>query len=129
LRTSALVPLPSILALRSHSAHSSPHPPSLSSLSSLSSLPSLSAPPQVATLTAGNFFGEGALLTEEPRAASVLAKGPVSVMTMHRSAFASLLCVKLDSELREQRDKRITDLQVPVLGLPAARPPRLPSCL
>lgn len=52
---------------------------------------------EVARLTAGQFFGEMALLTGEPRAATVVAEGDVEVVRVSKPAFASLL--QADAEL------------------------------
>jgi CRP-like cAMP-binding protein len=43
------------------------------------------------TLTAGDYFGERALITGEPRAATITAQGPVKVMALDREAFNLLL--------------------------------------
>ncbi|KAK3241718.1 hypothetical protein CYMTET_48546 [Cymbomonas tetramitiformis] len=45
----------------------------------------------VATLDAGDFFGEKALLEDEPRAASVVAKGAVECAVLERKHFDDLL--------------------------------------
>ena len=42
-------------------------------------------------LTEGDYFGERALLTDEPRAADVTAKGDVSVMVLNRHDFVEIL--------------------------------------
>ncbi len=44
----------------------------------------------VATLGEGNFFGEGALLSNQPRAASVRARTPVEVVVMGRNVFTTI---------------------------------------
>jgi len=43
------------------------------------------------TLTAGDYFGERALLTGEPRAATITAQTPVKVMALDRESFNLLL--------------------------------------
>ncbi len=43
------------------------------------------------TLTAGDYFGERALITGEPRAASVSAVSEVVVMALDRESFNNLL--------------------------------------
>uniref|UniRef100_A0A7S3DG88 cGMP-dependent protein kinase n=1 Tax=Palpitomonas bilix TaxID=652834 RepID=A0A7S3DG88_9EUKA len=45
----------------------------------------------VAVLKAGSFFGERALLTDDVRAASVVAKGAVSLLSLDRQGFVDLL--------------------------------------
>jgi NADH:ubiquinone reductase (H+-translocating) len=44
----------------------------------------------IATLGAGNFFGEGALLNNKPRTASVRARTPLEVVTMGRNVFTTI---------------------------------------
>jgi serine/threonine protein phosphatase PrpC len=46
---------------------------------------------RVAELTAGAFFGEGGLIEPQGRAADVIAKGNVKVMTIRRSDFIAVL--------------------------------------
>jgi cAMP-dependent protein kinase regulator len=46
---------------------------------------------EVGRMQEGQFFGERALITNEPRAANVKAVGPVKVAVMERSAFERLL--------------------------------------
>ncbi len=45
----------------------------------------------IATLGAGDFFGEMALLTGRPRVASVVATGPVDALVIEERAFRRLL--------------------------------------
>jgi hypothetical protein len=42
-------------------------------------------------LVAGDYFGERALITGEPRAATIIAQTPVTLMALDREAFTSLL--------------------------------------
>ena len=44
----------------------------------------------IATLGTGNFFGEGALINNQPRAASVRARTPVEVVVMGRNVFTTI---------------------------------------
>lgn len=44
----------------------------------------------IATLGLGNFFGEQALITNQPRAASVRARTPVEVVVMGRNVFTTI---------------------------------------
>lgn len=44
----------------------------------------------IATLGMGNFFGEQALITNQPRAASVRARTPVEVVVMGRNVFTTI---------------------------------------
>jgi len=39
----------------------------------------------------GGYFGERSLLTDEPRAANIIAKGQVCVVSLNRQAFKRLL--------------------------------------
>ncbi|XP_026189698.1 cAMP-dependent protein kinase regulatory subunit [Cyclospora cayetanensis] len=48
-------------------------------------------PQEVETYKAGDYFGELALLTGEPRAASVIAKGSCKVATLDRKSFKRLM--------------------------------------
>lgn len=62
---------------------------------------------EVALLTRGEFFGELALLKDEPRAATVTAKGNVECITLNRAAFNMLLgplkeIMQVDWEAREK---------------------------
>jgi NADH dehydrogenase len=53
-------------------------------------LPGKPAGEVVATLGAGNFFGEQALINNQPRAASVRARTPVEVVVMGKHVFTSI---------------------------------------
>ena len=44
----------------------------------------------IATLGAGNFFGEGALINNQPRTASVRARTPLEVVVMGRNVFTTI---------------------------------------
>jgi NADH dehydrogenase len=48
------------------------------------------AGPPVATLAAGEYFGEGALLRDAPRSASVRAEGPLDVLIVAKDSFTQL---------------------------------------
>ena len=39
----------------------------------------------------GGYFGERALLRDEPRAANIICRGQVCVVSIHRSAFKRLM--------------------------------------
>jgi putative ABC transport system ATP-binding protein len=61
------------------------------------------APSQRVTLTAGDFFGEVALLTGAPRNATIIARGPVTVFTLTKQHFEHALrrSKTLEERLRE----------------------------
>jgi hypothetical protein len=50
-----------------------------------------SAPQVLAQLQAGNYFGESGLLAGAPRNASVIARGDVTVVSLSRTAFSTIL--------------------------------------
>ncbi|KAG8460041.1 hypothetical protein KFE25_014186 [Diacronema lutheri] len=58
---------------------------------------------EVFTHNAGDYFGERALITDEPRAATVLARGPLKVWTIDRAAFERLL----GSDVKERMLSRV----------------------
>lgn len=62
----------------------------------------------VATVSAGDVIGEMALLTGEPRSASVVATTPIQVVVLNPREFASLTaqCPRLDREFRKLADSR-----------------------
>lgn len=60
---------------------------------------------ELMTLEAGSWFGEQALLNDEPRAASVLADGDVVCLALHRDHFFQLLG-PLEDILRAQHAQR-----------------------
>jgi len=47
-------------------------------------------PKEVATLTSGDYFGEGALLRNEPRRATIKASAPLSALTISQEKFQEL---------------------------------------
>jgi hypothetical protein len=49
------------------------------------------APQVLAQLQAGNYFGESGLLAGAPRNASVIARGDVTVVSLSRTAFSTIL--------------------------------------
>jgi CRP-like cAMP-binding protein len=57
----------------------------------------------VRTLSSGDFFGEIALISNEPRTATVKAKGPVRVLVITDRAFKALVerSPGIDAEVRE----------------------------
>jgi len=59
---------------------------------------------QVMSYKVGDYFGELALLKNAPRAANVIAKGDVKVVSMERRAFKRLLG-PLEEILRRNMDK------------------------
>lgn len=61
-------------------------------------------PEQVAEYRVGDYFGELALLKNEPRAANIVAKGPLSCVTLDRYSFKRMLG-PLDSILRRNAAK------------------------
>jgi len=70
----------------------------------------------MATLSAGESFGEMALLTGEPRYASVLATSPVSLLKIDKSKFNSLIKVSpfLRQAIEQLNSQRImTNVQTP----------------
>lgn len=75
---------------------------------------------EVARLTRGEFFGEMALLTGEPRTASVTAVDDLSVLLVHKGALQAMLAARpgLAQEMaeiveaRRQGLKAVRDLQV-----------------
>ncbi|GBG25064.1 cGMP-dependent protein kinase 1 [Hondaea fermentalgiana] len=71
------------------------------------------APTDVAELSAGEYFGEGALLKDEPRAANVVATSEELVcLTMDRDAFEKLLgpLQKIMKRELDQRDDEINEV-------------------
>ncbi len=56
----------------------------------------------------GDYFGERALLKDEPRAATCVAKGQVEVLQIDRSAFSALL-----GPLEEIMSKRVESYSQP----------------
>lgn len=65
----------------------------------------------VLKLTAGDYFGEIALLSGKPRQASVKATGQVTVLLMHRDAFTRL-CGNLFDILKRNMSK-YSDMELP----------------
>jgi cAMP-dependent protein kinase regulator len=57
----------------------------------------------VATLKPGNYFGEVALLTKQPRQATVIADGPLEVLSLDRATFNRILG-PLDDILRRNME-------------------------
>jgi CRP-like cAMP-binding protein len=57
----------------------------------------------VRTLSDGDFFGEIALISDEPRTATVTAKGPIRVLVITDRAFKTLVerSPGIDAEVRE----------------------------
>jgi cAMP-dependent protein kinase regulator len=66
---------------------------------------------EVMTYQAGMYFGEVALLRDEPRKATVVARGGVRVAKMERDAFRRLLANPLKASLDRQLASysRVTD--------------------
>ena len=62
------------------------------------------APEQVAEYKVGDYFGELALLKNEPRAANIVARGPLSCVTLDRYSFKRMLG-PLDNILRRNAAK------------------------
>ena len=62
---------------------------------------------EVASLTSGEYFGEMALLKEEPRMADVVAKGPVECFSLNQSKFESLLGPLQDILNREADNRKL----------------------
>jgi CRP-like cAMP-binding protein len=62
----------------------------------------------VRTLSAGDFFGEIALISDEPRTATVTAKGPVRMLVITDRAFKALVerSPEIDAEVREAAAER-----------------------
>lgn len=77
---------------------------------------------EIARLGRGDIFGEGALLTGEPRAATCIARTEVTCYAIDRSSFETLLAEK--PEIAEHLSKtladRQTELESQIAGLSAA---------
>ena len=54
-------------------------------------------PQRLATLKAGQFFGEIAVLRDQPRTASVRALVPTTLLTMERETFRNLMAGALST--------------------------------
>jgi hypothetical protein len=65
-------------------------------------------------LGAGQYFGERALLTNAPRAANVVARGPVKALYINRDAFEEVLgpLQAIIDEDRKWREKKARDKQM-----------------
>ena len=65
-------------------------------------------------LRAGQYFGERALLTNAPRAANVVARGPVKALYINRDAFEEVLgpLQAIIDEDRKWREKKARDKQM-----------------
>jgi CRP-like cAMP-binding protein len=70
-------------------------------------------PRVVATIHAGEFFGEMALLSGEARNATVIAKTDVECYRLERAAFQGLLAARpeLAEEVKKVMSSRRTDLE------------------
>ncbi|MEK7748127.1 MAG: cyclic nucleotide-binding domain-containing protein [Nitrospirota bacterium] len=64
----------------------------------------------LAYLHAGKYFGEMALLSDKPRAASVFAVGKVEVIEVSKKDF--LACVELSSELKDSLLKEVNEREL-----------------
>ena len=75
--------------------------------------PKAGMPRVVATLHAGEFFGEMALLSGEARSATVIAKTDVECYRLERAAFQALLAARpeLAEEVKKVMSSRRTDLE------------------
>ena len=62
----------------------------------------------VRTLSAGDFFGEIALISDEPRTATVTAKGPIRALVITDRAFRALVerSPGIDAEVRDAAAER-----------------------
>ncbi len=69
-------------------------------------LPGKTEPTRVFEYKAGQYFGERALLTNEPRAASIITKSPCKCLTLDRGSFVKLLG-NLRDLLRQNMDQYI----------------------
>jgi cAMP-dependent protein kinase regulator len=65
------------------------------------------SPSQVKSYKAGDYFGELALLHNEPRAANVLAKTKLKVVSLERNSFKRLLG-PLEDILKRNMDSYLT---------------------
>ena len=66
---------------------------------------------RIATLAAGDFVGEIALLTNAPRTATVRSSSPVSALRMTRQGFSTLL--DASPSMREKVLKALADRLAP----------------
>ena len=75
--------------------------------------PKAGMPRVVATIHAGEFFGEMALLSGEARSATVIAKTDVECYRLERAAFQALLAARpeLAEEVKKVMSSRRTDLE------------------
>lgn len=83
------------------------------------------APKEIARLTAGQFFGEMALLTGERRNASVVAVGDVAVVRVSKTDFAGIIQADADlaGKLAEVLEKRLVERRaLLVTPVPEAAP-------
>jgi len=64
----------------------------------------------LATVGTGTIIGEAALLSGEPRNATVVATSPLVIAAMNSAEFSTLLadCPRLDAEVRKLADERQT---------------------
>jgi cAMP-binding proteins - catabolite gene activator and regulatory subunit of cAMP-dependent protein kinases len=73
---------------------------------------------RVNTLKDGDYFGEFALLTEQPRTATVRAAIPVEVYSLSREDFRALL--EQEPSLQEIRDRFIAEREAQFAAAAAA---------
>ncbi len=75
----------------------------------------------IMTLSSGEFFGERALLTNEPRAADCVAVGSVELLCLDRSSFEQLLGTLEHILLREtKRQQMMMQAQATIAALPTS---------
>jgi small-conductance mechanosensitive channel/CRP-like cAMP-binding protein len=78
---------------------------------------------KMATMGAGDFFGEMSLLTGEPRTASIVAEEETEVVVVDKEAFARVLTADTGilPGLSEALEKRARDTALLIAGMPAIR--------
>ena len=61
----------------------------------------------MAIIGPGGFFGEIALMFDEPRTATVIAIDPVELLVFHKDEFVMLLKKNQDAHMKEEIMRRI----------------------
>lgn len=78
----------------------------------------------IATLEAGDFFGEMAILEDQPRFASALARTDCRLLRIDRAAFGNVLAQNIEIAIRIMRKltARLRRSELRLLDLPVAQP-------